>query len=104
MSATYDATVSVPVTVEIHDPSVIDRCVKNHDDEGRPHPIGDGEGWRDHYYELRTAEQVIEHIAFNAINNGIDDISRLDGWADLDSSAATITVFARQGDIEVYAR
>lgn len=30
-----------------------------------------------------TAEDIYKHFAYNAVANGMGDVSRLDGWADL---------------------
>lgn len=76
----FEGTVEVPFKIVVHDQRVIDRPVNNVD------------GWRDQLYDLQTENEVIEHLAFNAVANSVDDITRLDGWADLDPSAATITV------------
>jgi hypothetical protein len=35
---------------------------------------------------------VIDHLAFNAIRNGVHDISRLDGWADCDRDDVLIEI------------
>jgi hypothetical protein len=31
---------------------------------------------------LHTSEDVIEHLAYNYIRNGVEAVTRLDGWAD----------------------
>ena len=38
--------------------------------------------WREHLYDLRTDQEVAEHIAFNFVVNHIDTVQQLDGWAD----------------------
>lgn len=64
----------VTVEVDVIDPRVIDRCVNNE------------AGWREHYYDISTAEQVAEHLAYNYARNDAD-VNQLDGWADLASGA-----------------
>lgn len=84
---TYEATVTMTVRVEIHDPDVIARCVEDHD------------GWRTRmFYDLRTPEAVVQHLAYNCARNNVEDVSRLDGWADLPSSAVTMRVVDTEAD------
>lgn len=83
MSVTYDVELTVRMSIEVTDPTVITRCTENHDDEGNP--SADGNGWRDSHYPLRTRDAVLEHLAFNRLANGVYDISTLDGWADVAS-------------------
>lgn len=45
-----------------------------------------------HNGEPLTFEQTIEHLAHNALSNGVTDLSDLDGWADLDRGVATMRV------------
>lgn len=45
--------------------------------------------WRANLYDLRTPEQIAEHIAFNMIINN-RGLSQLDGWADQPDSNAKI--------------
>ncbi len=90
----------VSVKVRITDPSVITRCVDNHDDEGNPQPdVKGGAGWRNMFYAITTAEQVVEHLAYNCIANGTETASQLEGWADLSAGAASM--FIDRGDIDV---
>lgn len=37
-----------------------------------------------------TEREGLEHLAFNAVANGIEDASRLDGWADIEPGAVTM--------------
>lgn len=93
MSRTYRVRMDAIVVVTIEDPSAIDRCVENHSYEGNPQPDERGsKGWRNVYYQLRTRDEVLEHLAFNAVANGIGDASRLDGWADLAYGAVDMDV------------
>ncbi len=78
----FAITATVYITVTIHDKDAVERVTGPGGDE-----------WRSRFYPtVETAEDVAEHFAFNAISNAVHDISRLDGWADLDASAATIEV------------
>jgi len=45
--------------------------------------------WRSHLYNLKTPEEIAEHIAYNMIVNGAK-LSQLDGWADQPDENATI--------------
>lgn len=77
----FTIDVGVRVEVDIHDADVIERITGSGGDE-----------WRSQFYPLHDAADVMEHIAFNAILNGVTDVSRLEGWGDLPSTAASITV------------
>lgn len=84
-----DALTSVKITVT--DAEHILRAVNNHTDAGVP--AGPGEkGFQDFYYGPMTVEEVMQHLAYNAIANGIEDASRLDGWADLPPDVLTMSV------------
>lgn len=78
----YLVTSTVYVTVTVRNPAVIERVT------------GPGGGeWRSQYYPtIETAEDVVEHFAFNAITNGVHDITRLDGWADCDKDDVLIEI------------
>ena len=80
-SERYEVTATVYVSVTVNDPEVIDRVCGVGADE-----------WRAQFYDMWSPEEVVEHFAFNAITNGVHDISRLDGWADCDPAAVTIEV------------
>lgn len=86
-------TVEVEVEIDVHDESVITRCVENHNDRGEPQePARGGRGWRDIYYgDVDTPERVIEHLAYNYVVNGTENVGRLDGWADLGPGAVSFT-------------
>lgn len=43
--------------------------------------------WRDSFYDMEEAADVYEHLAYNAIANGVTDISVLDGWGDIERGA-----------------
>lgn len=53
----------------------------------------DGDEWRRQVYgEIRTEQDVLNHWASNAIRNGVEDVSELDGWADVPARTVTMTV------------
>lgn len=52
----------------------------------------DGDAWRSTFYDLYTEADVIDHWAYNAIANSVEDACRLDGWADLPRGAVKITI------------
>ena len=74
-------TVTAYTTVVVHDPEPFERVVGPEGDE-----------WRSQFYDFWTVEDVAEHLAFNAVTNGITDISRLEGWADCPSQAVVVLV------------
>ena len=63
----FEVTVVGWATIEIDD-EVIDAV----DDE-----------WRSVFYDIRSAEQVAEHIGYNMLVNNAT-LSQIDGWADMD--------------------
>jgi hypothetical protein len=76
----YLCDVTIAASVTVHDPEPIERVTGPGGDE-----------WRSQFYDLHTAEDVIEHFVFNAIQ-GVHDITKLDGWADVDPAAVTIAI------------
>lgn len=42
-------------------------------------------------YHLMTAEQIVEHIAYNYLVNHVE-LKQLDGWADLPNSAVKFEI------------
>lgn len=87
----YRATVTfeVTATIELFD-EVVGRCVENLDEDANPQPdVQGGTGWRNMYYDLRTADAVAQHIAFNCALND-RPLSTLDGWADLPAEAVKV--------------
>lgn len=91
----YNCDVSLVVKVDVTDDSAILRCIENHDENGVPQEdVRGGTGWRNLYYDLRTEGDVIEHWVSNAVRNGVDDPSRLDGWGDLEPGVVTVHVEA----------
>ncbi len=52
-----------------------------------------GDEWRGQFYGgLRSKSDVLAHFAYNAVANGVEDASRLEGWADLDLGDVTMSV------------
>lgn len=37
--------------------------------------------WSKNFYDLRTPQEVAEHIAYNVVANGVKDLTTLDGFA-----------------------
>lgn len=99
--ASYDVHLHTVVTVTINDEDVITRVLENHDDQSVPQPLGSGRGWQDYLYKLSSRDEVLHMLAYNCVANGIDDASRLDGWADLARDVATMRVDTAELD-EVY--
>lgn len=50
------------------------------------------EEWQSYYYKMEGLHDVVEHLFFNCVSNGIEDASRLDGWADLEREMLTFHV------------
>lgn len=74
----YGATVETQVEITVNDPDVVERVTGPGGDE-----------WRSRFYDLENVADVIEHLAYNNVVNGVDDIRRLDGWADVGEDAVT---------------
>jgi hypothetical protein len=51
-----------------------------------------GDEWRSQFYALETDAEVVEHFVYNAVVNGVHDITRLDGWADCDPDAIKVEI------------
>ena len=88
----YALSPEVTVTITVHDPDVLNRVLGP-----------EGEEWRSQFYPLHTLDDVLNHLAFNAISNGVSDISRLEGWADLDSTAVTFELDWSDGEAVLVA-
>jgi hypothetical protein len=43
-------------------------------------------------YGVMDRVRVFEHWTYNAIRNGVTDVSQLDGWADMDRGLVTLDV------------
>lgn len=70
------------VVVTINNSDVVDRVTD---------PVR-GEEWRKQAYQLFTASEVVTHLAYNCLANGVHRANQLDGWADLDDDAAVMSV------------
>ena len=77
---TFEVEMLVTVVVNVSDPLVLSRPIENTD------------GWRDDLYDLKTRDDVLNHLAFNAIANSVENGLILDGWADLPADAVTMEV------------
>ncbi len=82
------------VVVTVNDPDVIERVTD---------PVR-GEEWRKQAYQLFTADEVIQHLAYNRLANGIGRANQLDGWADLADDAATMGIESIEATGEVLAK
>ena len=77
----FACTTTVYATVTVNDSEPLERVTGTSGDE-----------WRSQFYDLHTEEDVVEHFVFNAITNGVHDISRLEGWADCDPRSVVIEI------------
>lgn len=78
----FTVNVEVAVEIEINDPDVIERITGPGGDE-----------WRAHVYRgIRTEEDVLNHLAYNCVANGVENAALLDGWADLPRDAVQMHV------------
>lgn len=64
----------------------------------------DVEEFQKHLYgdAVRDKQTVLEHWAYNAALNGVDDASRLDGWGDLERGMVTFRVNGGSSSVFVY--
>jgi hypothetical protein len=64
----------------------------------------DVEEFQRHLYgdAVRDKQTVLDHWAYNATLNGVDDASRLDGWGDLERGMVTFTAIGQRADVEAY--
>lgn len=86
----YRVAASLTVTIQVNNPDAIERVTGPNGDE-----------WRANYYTLRTVNDVLEHWTYNVVCNGVNDVSRLDGWADLDPADVIFGVEYRDVEYEV---
>ena len=82
LKADYRATVAVEI--EIADDVDFLNWV---DDDGKTIPRMTGI-----YPDIVTEDQLRDHLAYNAVFNGVEDASRLDGYADLECGKVTMRV------------
>jgi hypothetical protein len=78
----FDVEMQVTVRVTIKDPLVIRRPVENIDN------------WQGDLYPLFTQDDVLEHLAYNAVVNGRENARLMDGWADLPEDAVKMEVYS----------
>lgn len=76
--STFRVDVSARVTIAVADDAPGD-VISRGTDEDFP-------------YRIPDAAAVLEHLAYNAVANGVEDANRLDGWADLESGVLTMRV------------
>jgi hypothetical protein len=64
----------------------------------------DVEEFQKHLYgdSVRDKQTVLEHWAYNATVNNVDDASRLDGWGDLERGMVTFHVVGGSTSVVVY--
>lgn len=79
--ARYEVHAATVLTITVRDADAIERVTGPKGDE-----------WRAQFYRLTTAEDVLEHWTYNTLINGVRDVQRLEGWADLAEDAVTIDV------------
>lgn len=85
MPETVYLTVRYQVEIDIQDESAITRVTEDEDN------------WRGTYYaSLRTREDVLQHLAYNAVFNRRRYANQLDGWADLKPEAATMFIVSEE--------
>lgn len=62
------------------------------------------EDFKQHLYgdSVRDKQTVLDHWAYNATLNGVDDASRLDGWGDLERGMVTFRVIGSMADVHVW--
>lgn len=61
----------------------------------------DGERiWRGNGFGLVDQEDLIQNLVWNALANGVNDASRMDGWADLERGDITMRVTYTHGYID----
>lgn len=86
-----DVVLSVPVAVRIKGEDAIERITGPGGDE-----------WRSQFYDLHTREDVLNHLAAVCCRTGIEDASRLDGWADLETGVVTMIVGSPIEPMDIY--
>lgn len=74
----HELTFVVDVEVECQDEALIDEAAI--------------EGSERNAYGWRNRDQVIHHLAWNCVKNGIENAKRLDGWGDLEGDELTMRI------------
>jgi hypothetical protein len=59
--------------------------------------------WRKYLYDLKTPEEIAEHITFNMIVNKLT-LTQLDGWVDLSDDMAKISKYPEKPEWEFRAK
>jgi hypothetical protein len=80
-------SVITDVVIHVHDKDAIERCFTQE--------------WKDQMYDFHCTDDVLDHWAYSCVANGVEDVSRLDGWADLPPGTATMEArrkFLKPGD------
>lgn len=81
MADHFDITTEVTVRITVNDRvGVIDRYLEG------------GEFHGQHPYSVDSQKEILRHLAYNAISNGVTRANALDGWADLADDAAVMDV------------
>lgn len=89
----YRVEATATVLVDVRNPDVIERVTGP-----------DGDEWRNQFYRtINTHEDVIAHIAFNAVANGVLDVNRLEGWADCGPDDVKILVDQIETHVEEWS-
>lgn len=66
-----------------------------HDEDAFERVTGPSGGdFREGLYRLHTEKDVLNHWAYNCVQNGVFDATRLDGWADLPDGAVSMEIVA----------
>lgn len=81
----------VEIEVRVADDSdAITRVTENHSSPSISNPDA---RWKDQYYDLDGEEEVVGHIAGIVLNSTYgDDLSRFDGWADLEKGECEMVI------------
>lgn len=87
----FRVSYTVDVEVIVNDPDVFNRITGPKGDE-----------WRAEMYNFHTERDVVEHLAFNALLNGACHVHDLEGWADLDATAARMEVDRDSADSDYF--
>lgn len=68
----------------------VEITINNHGRDALERVIGPkGALWRAQLYDLRTEAEVLQHWSFNAVANGVRDVSQLDGWSNMEQGSVT---------------
>ena len=76
MSRTIEIDAEVTIRITIDDERVITAM------------LADEDGRNSACYHLADEEEILRHLAFNALLNGRHDLRHLDGWGDMPEGAS----------------